>query len=106
MFGFELVEEVVTGTTFYQSSDNTLVGSLCRTSSGVRFVTSNQILLAIENEEIETVRSLPIAALNCSRWRHLGCKALIFTIFGTTETINFAVPDAVAKSWSEHFQFA
>ena len=103
LFGYELVEEVVTDATLYQSGFERLQGTLCRTSSGIRFVVNGEIYLAVDNELIGTVQCHPVSAIGCSPWEHLGCKALTFKALGPPKRINFAVPDSVAKSWTKHF---
>lgn len=104
MFGYELVEEVVTDATFHQSSDEGLLGTLCRTNCGIRFIVEGGIYLAVENEEIDTVKCESVSAMGCFPWRHLRSKALIFKKHASSRQISFVVPTSVAKSWSDHFQ--
>ena len=103
MFGYELIEEAVTDAMFYQHEGGTLLGTLCRTSSGIRFVVDGGVYLALENEEIDTVKCHLISAVGCTSWKNLGCKTLTFNKLDSLDSISFAVTDAVAKSWVKHF---
>jgi hypothetical protein len=104
MFGYELVEEVVIDATLHQSSGEGLLGTLCRTNCGIRFIVEGGIYLAVENEEIDTVKCQSVAAMGCLPWRHLGSKALIFKGHESSRQISFVVPKSVANSWCDHFQ--
>jgi hypothetical protein len=103
IFGYELVEEVVTDATLHQFNCDGLQGTLCRTSSGIRLVIDGGIYLAVDNEKIDTVEWHPVSAIGCSPWKHFGFKALRFKIHGTPRRLSFLVSDSVAKSWAEHF---
>jgi len=103
MFGYELIEEVVPDTAFYQSQEKVSIGTLCRTSSGIRFVVDGGIYISLENEEIDTVECHRVSATGCSPWHHFGCKALTFTKLDSSEQLSFAVSTEIAKSWANHF---
>jgi hypothetical protein len=105
LFDSELIEEIAPDTVLYRPEigDIEVVGVLCRSTGGIRFVVDGKIYLAIDNESIESVDCNDVSTLGVSNWKHLGLKALMFKRNAPFEGVNFFVPESVASSWKEHF---
>jgi hypothetical protein len=105
LFDLELIEEIAPDTVLYRPEigDIEVVGVLCRSTGGIRFVVDGKIYLAIDNESIESVDCNAVSTLGVSNWKHLGLKALMFKRNAPFEGVNFFVPESVASSWKEHF---
>jgi len=105
LFDLELIEEIAPDTLLYRPEigDIEVVGVLCRSTGGIRFVVDGKIYLAIDNESIESVDCNAVSTLGVSNWKHLGLKALMFKRNAPFEGVNFFVPESVASSWKEHF---
>jgi len=103
IFGYELVEDVVANAVYLSFDGEKLWGTLCRTSSGIRFVVAREVGLALENAQIGTVESRYSPEISYLPWKFLRCKVLTFHALNSSNKMSFIVPNAVAKSWRAHF---
>ncbi len=105
LFDFELIEEIVADTLLYrpETGDFDVLGALCRSTGGIRFVVDGKIYIAIDNESIESVACNAVSTLGVPNWKYLGLKALTFKLNAPLVGVNFFVPESVASSWKDHF---